>query len=238
MIRPGPRQAGFTLVEVLLAVFIAGLVMVGSYSVASQVMRLSEEASVRLAEESAQDILRLALGNDLGSVIYVESAKGDAKDAMAFTGGASATTLSDQTEKTLLSLATAATLDPGRPFPSNGFNRVVYVLRQEENTRQDKRTSLVRRERSAATVPQRPGKALPWEETVLAERVENMTIRFYASGGSDAGETWDSQDRERAKTAPLPAQVRLRGVVVVSGQRFPLDVRVNLPTRAITMEQR
>ena len=238
MIRPKPRQAGFTLVEVLLAVFIAGLVMVGSYSVASQVMRLSEEASVRLAEESAQDILRLALGDDLGSVIYVESAKGDAKDAMAFSGGASVTTLSDQAEKTLLSLATAATLDPGRPFPSNGFNRVVYLLRQDTTSQQDPRTSLVRRERIAATVPRRPGKELPWEETVLAERVENMAIRFYASGGSDAGETWDSQDRERAKNAPLPAQVRLRGVMVVSGQRFPLDVRVNLPARTIAMERR
>jgi general secretion pathway protein J len=238
VIRPEPRQAGFTLVEVLLAVFIAGLVMVGSYSVASQVMRLSEEASVRLAEESAQDILRLALGDDLGSVIYVESAKGDAKDAMAFSGGASVTTLSDQAEKTLLSLATAATLDPGRPFPSNGFNRVVYLLRQDTTSQQDPRTSLVRRERIAATVPRRPGKELPWEETVLAERVENMAIRFYASGGSDAGETWDSQDRERAKNAPLPAQVRLRGVMVVSGQRFPLDVRVNLPARTIAMERR
>ncbi|WP_300159295.1 prepilin-type N-terminal cleavage/methylation domain-containing protein [Solidesulfovibrio sp.] len=226
-------QAGFTLVEVLLALLIAGLVMVGSYSVASQVMRLSEEAAVRLETESARELVRLALANDLGSVIYVDKAAGAVRDAVAFLGGAPATSLSGQTDTRLLSLATAATLDPGQPFPSHGFNRVEYRLRQDETLRKDKQASLVRRERVAATVPRRAGQEERWNETVLLARVENPDIRFAAGSGDEAASAWDSLSRERGNASPLPAQVRLTGVMVVSGQRFPLDVRVNLPARAL-----
>ncbi len=228
------HEAGFTLVEVLLAVLLAGLVMVGSYSVASQVMRLSEEAGTRLEVESTQAILRLALANDLGSVIYVEGARTKSAEAMTFLGGLSAADVSGQTDRRLLALASAASLDPGQPFPSHGFNRIEYVLRvQEPSQGEPGRTSLVRRERIAATVPRRPGQEEPVNETVLCPRIEDAAVTFYGPAASGPFTDWDSPTRERDRLPPLPAQVRLTASLVVAGRRFPVDVRVNLPARAI-----
>jgi general secretion pathway protein J len=232
----GRAQGGFTLVEVILAVLIAGLVMVGSYSVTSQVMRLSDEANTRLAVESAKAILRLALGNDLGSVIYVEKAKPDVVDAILFSGGESTTQLSGQGDRLLFSCATAASLDPGAPFPSQGFNRVEYVARPAPADKDNDLAagiSLVRREVVAVTVPRRTDMPPAVNETVLAARVEEPTIRFYGPKGSGPVSSWNSTTREQAKEPPLPAQVRLTATLVVGAQRFPLDIRVDLPERSL-----
>ncbi|WP_428568070.1 MAG: prepilin-type N-terminal cleavage/methylation domain-containing protein [Solidesulfovibrio sp. DCME] len=240
----GRREAGFTLVEVLLAVLLAGLVMVGSYSVASQVMRLSEEAGIRLEVESAKAILRLALADDLGSVIYVEGGKSQSANAMVFLGGQAASEQAASSpaalgpagtaDRRLLSLASAASLDPGQPFPSHGFNRVEYVLRAKEASQSEPaHTSLLRRERIAATVTRRQGQEEPVNETVLAARIEDTAITFYGRSADDASSTWDSPSRERDRLRPLPAQVRLTGTLVVAGKRFPVDVRVALPARLI-----
>lgn len=228
---------GFTLVEVLLALLIAGLVMVGTYSVTSQVMRLSEDAKTSLAMETAAETLRLALGNDVGSVIYVELAqKRGASDLMAFYSGQDATALSSGDDKLLLSLATAATLDPGASFPSWGFFRVEYVLRQPESKGVDKNAGnlLVRRELPVATVSWRETSLPPFRETVLFEGVETCTLTFFESAATAAVETWDSRKRQNARLAPLPVQLRLAVTATVGGQRRSLDLRIDLPERTLS----
>lgn len=229
-------EAGFTLVEVLLAVLIAGLVMVGSYSVASQVMRLSEEANTRLDLENATTITRLALNNDLGSVIYVEKSGRAVSSQMALLGGQDATSLSGDKDAVLLSLGTAASLDPGAPFPSQGFYRVEYVLRQPETSEEAATGAkrLVRRELPAATVARRDTTAVAFNETVLLEKIEAVSLLFAAGSEGSPETAWDSRKREEMKQSPLPAQVRLGGTVIVSGRRFPLDIRVNLPARKLS----
>lgn len=234
-------EAGFTLVEVLLAVLLAGLAMVGSYAVAAQVMRLSEEAGSRLAAQSAEAVLRLALTNDLGSVIYVEKARSDATTAMIFTGGQSAADgLSEQNDQRILSLATAASLDPDFPFPSHGFNRVDYVLRTDDATTDRpsqgaKAVRLIRRERLATTVPRRTGAAERIaNETVLAERIVGPELSFYGPNGSGPSASWNSEERNMLKKTPLPAQVRFTATLIVSGRRFPVDIRIDLPSRSVS----
>lgn len=233
-------DAGFTLVEVLLAVLIAGLVMVGSYSVASQVMRLSEEANTRLDLENALTITRLALANDLGSVIYVEKNGRVVSSEMVFLGGQGGASLSGDKDVILISLATAATLDPGAPFPSQGFNRIEYVLRRPETNKEAPTGAmrLVRRELPAATVARRDTTTELFNETILLETVEAVSIQFYTGPDVSAETTWDSRKLEGTKQSPLPAQVRLSGTVIVSSRRFPLDIHINLPARTLATGSR
>lgn len=229
------RQAGFTLVEVLLALLIGALVMLGSYSVTSQVIGLSDEVRSNLAAEDALDILRLALDNDLGSVIWVESPKHGASESMAFFGGRQETALSGQDEELLLSLASAASLDQDTPFPSHAFNRVTYLLRKppgKDGEKQETR-QLVRRELPAATLAWRDAARPSARETVLVETVSACTIFFLDQTASQA--TWDSQARQQARQPPLPTQVRLQGAAVFNGKTRRFEVRSALPSRNLAV---
>ncbi|MFP5259278.1 MAG: type II secretion system protein J [Acidobacteriota bacterium] len=239
--KPRPNaSAGFTLIEVLLALLIAALVMLGAYSVTSQVMAMSEDAQISLATEDAMDILRLTLANDLGSIIWTETNKKDAAQAVAFYGGPDTTALSGATDTLLFSLATAATLDPAAAFPSYAFNRVEYVLRgitEGENAGKDRR-SLVRREIPLGTLTWRDRERTAVAETVLLDAVENCAVTFLENAANSPLKSWDSSARKLARLSPLPAQVRLGGTAIFSGKRRTVDVRVPLPPQDISLSVR
>ncbi len=232
-VRPA-NDAGFTLVEVLLAVLIAGLVMVGSYSVASQVMRLSEDAKARLELESTVEIARTALADDLESIIFVERSGRAASSSMDFYGGQDTTSLTLGKDKLLVSLATAATLDPGAPFPSHGFYRVEYVVRPPDDGAKDKGDMLVRRELPYATITWRDGAELPWRETVLVRDISGVKPLFYENAQASPTPNWDSRARQNAGQSLLPAQFRLSATITAQGQKTGLDVRVSLPPRTLS----
>ncbi len=229
------HESGFTLVEVLLALLIGALVMLGSYSVTSQVIGLSDDVRSNLAAEDALDILRLALDNDLGSLIWVESPKQGASESMAFYGGRQETALSGQDEELILSLASAAVLAPDAPFPSQAFNRVTYLLRKppEKDGEKTDTRQLVRRELPAATLVWRDAAHPPARETVLLEAVTACSILFLDQTPSQAA--WDSQARQQARQAPLPTQVRLEGAAVFSGKTRRFEVRSALPSRTLAV---
>lgn len=229
------HESGFTLVEVLLALLIGALVMLGSYSVTSQVITLSDDVRTNLAAEDALDILRLALDNDLGSLIWVESPKRGASESMAFYGGRQEVALSDQDEEVLLSLASAASLDPGAPFPSHAFNRITYLLRKPPGKDGEKANThqLVRQELPAATLAWRVAARQPVRETVLLEAVSACAILFLDQTASQA--TWDSQARQQARQTPLPAQVRLEGAAVFGDKHRRFELRSALPPRILAV---
>ncbi|KHK01157.1 PulJ/GspJ family protein [Desulfovibrio sp. TomC] len=230
------RQAGFTLVEVLLALLIAAMVMVGSYSVTTQVMGLAEDVQSGLAAEDSLEIVRLTLGNDLGSTIWTDVQKKDVAETMLFYGGQDSTSLSSQSDRLLLSLATAATLDPGASFPSYAFNRVEYVLRLPPDTDQSSKAirQLVRREIPMGTLTWRDQNRMPVSETILIEALEQCDIRFFGNASTDSQTTWNSRTRQSAHLSPLPAQVRLTGTAAFSGKRRALDLRIPLPPQTLT----
>lgn len=229
------HESGFTLVEVLLALLIGALVMLGSYSVTSQVIGLSDDVRSNLAAEDALDILRLALDNDLGSLIWVESPTRGASESMAFSGGRQEAALSDQDEEVLLSLASAASLDPGAPFPSQAFNRVTYLLRKPSGKDGEKTDTrqFVRRELPAATLAWRDAARPSARETVLLEAVSACAILFLDQTASQA--TWDSQTRQQARQTPLPTQVRLEGAAVFGDKHRRFELRSALPPRILVV---
>ncbi|BAH76341.1 PulJ/GspJ family protein [Solidesulfovibrio magneticus] len=229
------HESGFTLVEVLLALLIGALVMLGSYSVTSQVIGLSDDVRSNLAAEDALDILRIALDNDLGSIIWVESTIRRAAESMAFSGGRQETALSGLDEEVILSLASAAVLAPDAPFPSHAFNRVTYLLRKppgKDGEKTDTR-QLVRRELPAATLAWRDPARPSAHETVLLETVSACAIQFFDQ--SAALTTWDSQARVQARQSPLPTQVRLQGEAVLGGKTRRFEVRSALPFRNLAV---
>ena len=237
MTSPAPQAAGFTLVEVLLALLIGALVMLGSYSVTSQIINLSDEVRSSLAAEDALEIVRLTLGNDLGSIIWVESSKQGTAASMAFFGGRQTTTLSGQDEEVILSLASAASLDPGAPFPGHAFHRVEYLLRKPlektgENTGENKETrQLVRRELPVATLVWRRGDVQPARETVLLEAVTTCAIQFFDNTAVLA--TWDSRARQQARQETLPTQVRLEGLAVIGDKARRFEAGAAVPSTSV-----
>lgn len=239
--RPAPGQAaGFTLIEVLLALLIAAMVMLGTYSVTSQVMGLSEDVQSGLAAEDALEILHLTLGNDLESTIWTETQKKDAAEAMAFYGGQDLTSLSSSDDKLVFSLTTAATMDPGAPFPSHAFNRVEYVLRplpESEKGKLDSRR-LVRREIPLATLSWRDRERMAAYETVLLNEVTQFTVQFYENAANAPLSAWDSRSRQAGRLSPLPVQVRLTGTAAFSDKRRALDVRIPLPPQTLSFGDR
>ncbi|MHC1788748.1 PulJ/GspJ family protein [Solidesulfovibrio sp.] len=236
MTRPGRNDAGFTLVEVLLALLIAALVMLGSYSVTSQVMGLSEDVQANLAAEDALAILRLTLTNDLGSTIWADGLKADAAQTMAFYGGLESASLGTEADRLVLSLATAAVMDPGAPFPAHAFNRVEYVLRPLPDADRDAKTrrQLVRREIPLASLSWRDSARTPVRETVLLEDLTQCAVRFYAHAATAPLAAWDSRNRQSTRLDPLPAQVRLSGTATFSGKHRSIDAVATLPARTLS----
>ena len=232
MTRHHLTPAGFSLIEVILAVLMTSLAMVGTYWVSSQVMKLADDTKKRLPLSNAALILRTTLENDLTSVIVLEHGNRAVVDSMDFFGGRAATTLLSGHEERLLSLATAATLDVETPFPSQGFYRVEYVLRRDEEAPEHPQ-ALVRRELPFANLSWRDGVALPWRETVLANNVTNCSLTFYPSAETAPLATWDSRTRLTANQTPLPLQIRLTATITEAGRSKTLDDRFLLGQRKL-----
>jgi general secretion pathway protein J len=143
--------------------------------------------------------------------------------------------LSGQADRVLLSLATAASLDPAAPFPSHALNRVEYILRQpDEKTKvQPDGFRLVRREQPFATLFWREQAKIPIRETILLDAITACTIRFYDN--TAAQPAWDSRERQKQRLAGLPTQIHLEGKAAFSGKMRSLDVRVLLPPQSFSV---
>jgi type II secretion system protein J len=192
-------RAGFTLLEILIAIAILALVVSSLYGAYSGTMETTEMV------ESARDVdqaARLALMQmvDDFSSLYYQKAEGENEDSpFRFQSGMDA----EGEGGTVVEFASTAHLGFDGSFPNLRINRVSYVLEKQADNQRYYR--LVRME-------------LPFidlsgerEETAveLADTVESLTITYLNEDGETLSQ-WDSKAEETAGILPRLVHIRLQ----------------------------
>lgn len=214
------KAKGFTLIEILIAVFILGIVLSTVYASYTGTFRI-----IRATETDAElyGMARTVLERMTRDLEAVATWKG------AFTFAARPYYLGDREFTRLTFRSTAHIAFSEREEPA-GIAVIEYGV--EEGTEKEGYT-LSRSD----SLHRDPGKEeAPTGGFLLCDRVETLTYRFFDSAGKEY-ETWDNgQDEAQKKKAPAMVEIRL-GLVNENDreQPFPFMTRVRLPlSQAVT----
>jgi len=208
------RAKGFTLIEILIAVFILGIVLSTVYAYYTGTFRI-----IRATETDAElyGMARTVLERMTRDLEATAAWKG------AFTFTARPYSLGDREFTRLIFRSTAHIAFSEREEPA-GIAVIEYGV--EEGTEKEgyalSRSDSLYRD---------PGKEeAPTGGFLLCDRVETLTYRFFDSAGKEYT-TWDNGDDEaQKKKAPAMVEIRL-GLVNEKDreQPFPFMTRVRLP---------
>jgi general secretion pathway protein J len=214
------KARGFTLIEILIAVFILAIVLSTVYASYTGTFR-----TIRATETDAEvyGMARTVLERMTRDLEATASWKG------AFTFTARPYNLGNR-EFTRLIFRSTAHIAFGEQEESAGFAVIEYGV--EEGTEKEGYT-LSRSD----SLYRDPGKEdAPTGGFLLCDRVETLTYLFFDSAGK-AYETWDKGDNEaQKKKAPAMVEIRL-GLVNEKDREhpFPFMTRVRLPlAQAVT----
>lgn len=176
-------RSGFTLLEVMVAVTIAGIVFAGLFAVFDKVLNVADQVSRQANLVQVGQRIVGQISNDLDS-FYYPTQTGDTANATSHFrfSGRSPGADGIQGNVTVLELATASSLSFEGDFPARCVNRVSYVLEpsgsEAPGTRE--RYRLVRTQTPCADVP---GNARKSRSITMSTRVGSMKLAFL--GGQD-----------------------------------------------------
>lgn len=208
------RAKGFTLIEILIAVFILGIVLTTVYASYTGTFR-----TIRATETDAElyGMARTVLERMTRDLEAVAPWKG------AFSFTAKPYYLGDREFTRLIFRSTAHIAFSEKEEPA-GIAVIEYGV--EEGT--EKEGYALSRSDSLHRDPEK--EAAPTGGFLLCDRVEILTYRFFDSAGKEY-ETWnDGQDEAQKKKAPAMVEIRL-GLVNERDREhpFPFMTRVSLP---------
>ncbi len=208
------RAKGFTLIEILIAVFILGIVLSTVYASYTGTFR-----TIRATETDAElyGMARTVLERMTRDLEAVAPWKG------AFTFTAKPYYLGNR-EFTRLIFRSTAHIAFSEKEEAAGFAVIEYGI--EEGT--EKAGYILSRSDS---LYRDPGKEVaPTGGFLLCDRIETLTYRFFNSTGKESS-TWDNGDDEaQKKKAPVMIEIRL-GLVNEKDREhpYPFVTRVRLP---------
>jgi general secretion pathway protein J len=214
------RNKGFTLIEILIAVFILGIVLSTVFA--------SYTGTFRIIQESENDaeiygMARTVLERMTRDLEAAAPWKG------AFTFQAKPYSLGKR-EFTRLTFRSAAHVAFGEKEEPAGIAVIGYGV--EEGTEKEgyalMRSDSLRRDPSKEETP--AGGFL------LSDRIETLTYRFYDGTGREY-ETWDAAGGDEAQKKRAPAMVEIRLGLVNEKDRehpHPFMTRVRLPLNQVT----
>ena len=207
------RAKGFTLIEILIAVFILGIVLSTVYASYTGTFRI-----IRATETDAElyGMARTVLGRMTRDLEAVAPWKG------AFTFTARPYWLGNR-EFTRLTFRSTAHIAFGEKEEAAGIAVIEYGV--EEGT--EKEGYALSRSDSLHRDPEK--EEAPTGGFLLCDRVETLTYRFFDSVGKEY-ETWNNGDDEaQKKKAPAMVEIRL-GLVNEKDREhpFPFMTRVRL----------
>jgi type II secretion system protein J len=193
-------KAGFTLLEVVIAITILALAFTGLYSTFSSTLDTTEAVETERDVEQAARLGLMRIADDLASIYYQE-VEGDYEDSpYSLKGGE--TEASDQ-GGTVLELSTSSSLDFNMIFPSLQINRVSYALEKQSDS--ESHFQLIRRE-----LPFTDLGGEGQERTIeVVEDVEELTLSFLDGEGQMQSQ-WDSEASEGETRLPRLVQIRLK----------------------------
>jgi general secretion pathway protein J len=207
------RAKGFTLIEILIAVFILGIVLTTVYASYTGTFRI-----IRATETDAElyGMARTVLARMTRDLEAVASWKG------AFSFTARPYYLGNR-EFTRLIFRSTAHIAFGEKEEPAGIAVIEYGV--EEGT--EKEGYALSRSDSLRRDPEK--EEAPTGGFLLCDRVETLTYRFFDSMGKEY-ETWNNGDEAQKKKAPAMVEIRL-GLVNERDREhpFPFMTRVSLP---------
>lgn len=213
------RNNGFTLIEILIAVLILGVVLSTVYASYTGTFRI-----IRDTETDAElyGMARTVLDRMTRDLEAAASWKG------AFTFLAKPYSLGDR-EFTRLTFRSASHVAFGEKETPAGIAVIGYAV--EEGTEKEGYT-LVRSD----SLRRDPAKEETAGGFLLCEKIETLTYRFYDTAGKEH-ETWDTGGDVEAQKKRAPAMVEIRlGLVNVKDREHPhpFMTRVRLPLNQVT----
>jgi general secretion pathway protein J len=213
------RDRGFTLIEILIAVLILGIVLSTVYASYTGTFRIIRETET---DAELYGMARTALERMTRDLEAAAPWKG------AFTFLAKPYSLGDR-EFTRLTFRSAAHVAFGEKEAPAGIAVIGYAV--EEGT--EKQGYALFRSDSLHRDPVK-------EETaggfLLCERIETLTYRFYDAAGKEY-EAWDAGGDNEAQKKRAPAMVEIRLGLVNEKDRehpHPFMTRVRLPLNQVT----
>jgi type II secretion system protein J len=167
MMRAPRPDAGFTLVEALVSLFVFGLISAGAVAMLSQSVAAQKQAAAAHENLRQLQTLRATLGADVAQFARRGLRRPDGAPGPAFAGGAQV--VNPEASKATILLQMARTAAPLEPGPA-GFNRVAEITYLVDGDR------LVRRTRT--NLSRQPDPAA-LEQRVMLSGVSDMKIAFY-----------------------------------------------------------
>jgi type II secretion system protein J len=201
MKRFASHPAGFTLIEILIALAIVALVLTSLFSAYSETLTTTELVETNKEVDQSARLTLAQMADDLKSLYYQE-VKGDPKDSpYRFLGGGKE---SDGETVEVMSFASTGHLGFDPTGPSMCINRIAYVLKKAKEG--EKHAQLIRRERPFADFEGQGEEA----EVELADGVEELVVRYGDEGSGSLAEAWDSASLEHGGKPPRLVQIRLK----------------------------
>ncbi len=194
-------RAGFTLLEIVIAIAILAVIFTGLYSAYSSTLDTTEAVESERDVEQAARLGLMQIADDLASLYYREVEGGDAEPSPYRFEGADSEALDEG--GTVLEFTTTASLDFNMVFPSLRINRVSYALEKQADTERYYR--LVRRELPFADL----GGAGQESVIEVMEGVETLSVSYFDQEGQVQSQ-WDSEAPESETVLPRLVQVRLQ----------------------------
>jgi general secretion pathway protein J len=191
--------AGFTLLEILIAIAILALVVTSLYGAYSGTIETTEKVErLRDIDQTARLVL-MQMADDLKSLYYQKTESDVEESPFRFSGGMEA----EGEEGTVVEFASTSHLGFDLNFPSLRINRVRYVLEKEsDNERYHK---LVRIETPFADLPGEREES----SVELADSVESLTLNYLQADGQSFSQ-WDTRAKETEGLPPRLVNIRLQ----------------------------
>jgi general secretion pathway protein J len=189
-----PRNEGFTLFEILIALAILALVVSSLYGAYSGTLDTTEMVeSIRDVDQVARLAL-MQMVNDLKSLYYQKAQGEDTESPYTFGG----ITEAEGEGGEIVAFATTSRLDFDLTFPSQRINRVSYIMEKQPDN--EKLFRLVRKELPFADLPGEKQEIL----VEIADGVESLSLTYFNEDGQQFSQ-WDSESE-----GLLPRLVHIR----------------------------
>lgn len=221
--------AGFTLIELILALALVSFVCIGLYSIYDGALRVVETVDQAARRDEVTRAVTLLLRNDLLNAYHRKWGEQPQDSPLRFLMPATGQRRQDSRDvRDVVVLEFAAVVsplfdtasDPGR------ITRIIYALRPAHD--QAETALLVRKELPFAEMSWRSPAAEPWRELVVADKVTSLEVTAYGSGNTGFA-AWDSLEMERKGRPALPTALVIQFERRIDGQKTSWSTSISLP---------
>ena len=209
----GKGTGGFTLLEIMIALAISGIVVACLFAVYNRTLEVGEQVKDQAGVEQNARMILSQLHKDLEGLYYRRSQNASSPGPYCFRTGQGLEMSRQETGKgeVLLRFGSTTSLDfREASFPEQRLFRVRYILRETGRDGEGPGT-LLRSQLAFPEIREEPSRI------ILSERVSDITAKFVDDSGREHS-SWDSPARIDREGAPLLPKRMLVELTLQSGE--------------------